>query len=174
MTPPAAGATNTHTATPGRQALSRANAAYVARDWAAALGAFREAQQHSAERVEATLGVGFVMAQQNNAEGALTAFREAVSLTAGQDALALDRVRALQSVSMQYEAIGRWSDALAGWQAFVTYAQAHPTVANPAIGQARVLAVQAREQRERLDGQVRTRIEERRARNATPPAATAP
>lgn len=171
-TPPAtadAGVTGTRTAPPGMAALARANAAFAARDWAAALNAFREAQQHQEQRVEATLGVGSTLAQQQNADGALASYREAVDLTAGASAVPLSRVRALQALASHLEAMARWADALAAWNEFVTYAEAHPTVANAGIGRARVQAIQARDERERADSQVRARIEERRRRNAQSP-----
>lgn len=159
----------TRLAPPGMQALARGNAAYVARDWAAAMTAFREAQGHAEQRVQAMLGVAHCMAQQGNADGALAAFREAAAASAQQNVVASDRVRALQSVAIQLEAMGRWSDALAAWQEWVTFAEAHATVANPAIGRARVQAIQARDERERAESQVRARIEERRRRNAQGP-----
>jgi tetratricopeptide (TPR) repeat protein len=169
-----AGVANAHSATPGMAALARGNAAFAARDWAAALTAFREAQGHQEQRVEATLGVGSTLAQQSNADGALASYREAMSLTAGADAPPMARVRALQMVATQLEALARWADALAAWNEFVTYAAAHPTVANAEIGRARVQAIQARDERERSDAQVRQRIEERRRRNATPGQNPAP
>lgn len=159
----------THIAPPGVQALARANAAYVARDWAAAMTAFREAQQYAEQRVQALLGVGHCMAQQGNADGALAAFREAVRASAGPQVLPSDRVRALQAVAIQLEAMTRWSEALAAWQEWVAFAEAHPTVANPAVGRARIQAIRARNEREQFDAQVRARIEERRRRNAQPP-----
>jgi tetratricopeptide (TPR) repeat protein len=163
---PASGA---RMAPPGVQALARGNAAYVARDWAAATTAFREAQQHAEQRVQALLGVAHCLAQQGNAEGALAAFREAATASNGANVSPSDRARALQAVATQLEAMTRWSDALAAWQEWVTYADAHPTVCNPAVGRARVQAIQARDERERAESQVRTRIEERRRRNAQNP-----
>ncbi len=157
-----------HSATPGAIALARANAAFAARDWAAALTAFQDAKQHQEQRVEATIGVGSTLAQQSNAEGALGSYREAVSLTAGANSPPMSRVRALQMVATQLEAMARWADALSAWNEFVVFAEAHPTVANATIGRTRVQAIQARDERERSDAQVRQRIEERRRRNATP------
>jgi hypothetical protein len=168
--PDAGAPSGTRTATPGQQALMRGNTAYASRDWAAALTAFREAQGHAEQRVQATLGVGHCLAQQGNAEGALGAFREAATASAQPSAQPVDRVRALQAVATQLEAMGRWADALGVWQEWVTYAEAHPTVSNPAIGRARVQAIQARDERERVESQVRARIEERRRRNAQNPA----
>lgn len=162
-------ASGTRMAPPGVQALARANTAYVARDWAAAMTAFREAQNHTEQRVQALLGVGHCMAQQGNADGALAAFREAAGASAGQNVPPADRVRALQAVAIQLEAMARWTEALTAWQEWVVFADAHPTVANPAIGRARVQAIQARDERERTESQVRARIEERRRRNAQNP-----
>jgi hypothetical protein len=159
----------TRMAPPGQQALMRANTAYAARDWVAALTAFREAQGHAEQRVQATLGVGHCLAQQGNAEGALTAFREAGTASAQASAAPIDRVRALQAIATQLEAMGRWADALTAWTEWVTYADAHPTVSNPAIGRARVQAIQARDERDRTESQVRARTEERRRRNAQAP-----
>lgn len=156
-------------AAPGVQALARGNAAYVARDWAAALTAFREAQQHAEQRVQAMLGAAHCLAQQGNADGALAGFREAAGASAGQSVLPGDRLRALQAVAIQLEAMTRWSEALTAWQEWVTFADAHPTVANPAVGRARVQAIQARDERERTESQVRARTEERRRHNAQNP-----
>jgi hypothetical protein len=143
--------------------------AYASRDWAAALSAFREAQQHAEQRVQALLGAAHCLAQQGNADGALAGFREAATASTQPQAQPADRARALQSVATQLEAMSRWQEALAAWQEWVTYADAHPTVANPAIGRQRVTAIQARDERERTESQVRTRIEERRRRNAQNP-----
>ncbi|MBL8678319.1 MAG: hypothetical protein JNK05_04095 [Myxococcales bacterium] len=159
----------TRTATPGQQALMRGNTAYASRDWAAALTAFREAQQHAEQRVQALLGVAHCLAQQGNADGALAGFREAATASSQAQAQPADRARALQAVATQLEAMARWPEALTAWQEWVTYADAHPTVTNPAIGRARVAAIQARDERERTESQVRARIEERRRRNAQNP-----
>lgn len=147
----------------------RGHAAYVARDWAAAIAAYREAQQHAEQRVQALLGVAHCLAQQGNADGALAGFREAAQASTQSSALPSDRARALQAVATQLEAMGRWSEALSAWQEWISFADAHPTVVNPAIGRARLSAIQARDERERADSQVRARIEERRRRNAQNP-----
>src|SRR5215207_6882588 len=61
-------------ASPGRLAIVRAQTAYLARDYDAALAAYREAQRQTPERAEGTLGTGYVLAARNDAPGALAAF----------------------------------------------------------------------------------------------------
>jgi tetratricopeptide (TPR) repeat protein len=153
------------TASPARLALVRGQQAYVAHRYDEALAAFREAQGAADERVEATLDIGYTQAARNEREAAIATFREAISFcTAADDAI--NRTRALQAIANTYEAMGNIEQSLAAWQDYLSFAEAHPTLANAAVARARIDALHQRQQADTRDAQVRQRIEERRRRNA--------
>ncbi len=156
----------TRMATPGQQALARAGTAYAARDWAAALTAFRAAQGHAEQRVQGTLGVAHCLAQQGSGDGALAAFREAVTESTQPSVTPADRARALQALATQLEAMGRWDEAVSGWEAWVAFIEAHSSEGSVEIGRTRIQVIRSRADRERVEAQVRARIEERRRHNA--------
>lgn len=164
----------TRTASAARQALARAQAAYVARDYEAALAAFREASRPAdatpTERCEAALGVGYTLFQRGDRDGALGAFREALQISiANNDPL--NRSRALQAIASLHEAAGRWNEAATAWQDYIGFAEANPSVASAANGRARLQAIRQREEVERQAATVRARIEERQRQNARGPQA---
>jgi Flp pilus assembly protein TadD len=163
-TTPAAAQTPARTASAGRQALVRAQAAYVARNFDEALTAFREAATHAPERAEALLGVGYTLSQRGDREGAVSAFREALQLSiAAQEVL--PRVRALQAIANTFEGAGRWDEALTAWQEYVDFAERHPSYGTAAYGRSRIETIRDRQDLEHRYAPVRARIEERRSSN---------
>jgi tetratricopeptide (TPR) repeat protein len=163
-----AGAPTPRSASPGRQAIVRGEAAYIARNWDAALAAFREAAQQPGERTEALLDVGYTLAQRGDREGAIGSFREAIQAAIATNDAA-NRVRALQAIANTLEAAGRWSDAVVAWQDYVNFAEANPSISNAAYARARIEAIRRRDELEQRSAQVRARIEERRRQNARGP-----
>lgn len=172
--PQAAGANrpaSTRSATPGRAALTRGAASYVARDYAAALAAFREAQTDREARLEALLGVGYATAARGDSDGAVDALRAAVAqaITANDDAT---RARALQAIAILQEGAGHWADAETAWRDAQSFADSHsPAFAGlSAVARDRMLKIQQRADRERVEAAVRQRIEDRQRHNASQPA----
>lgn len=151
--------------------MVRGNTAYVARDYAAAMTAFREAQTDREARLDALLGVAYATAARGDIDGAVDALRAATAqaISANDDA---NRARALQGVAILLEGAGRWSDAESAWRDAQTFADSHtPAFAGlAAVARDRQLKIQQRADRERTEATVRQRIEERQRHNASQPA----
>lgn len=157
-----------HGPSAGRRAVVRAQTALTSRDFSAAQTAYREASNENDTAVEGLLGLGYTAQLQGDRDAALAAYRQAAdrASTAGHD---LHRARALQSIATLYEEMGRWAEALTAWEAFVSFAEGHSSVANAANGRARVDVIRQRATREPQDQAVRHRIEERQRVNARGP-----
>lgn len=155
-----------HGVTPYTRAILDGIASHRQRDWAGALGHFRQAATLDPRSAEPLLFQGFTAVAQGEPATALEAFREAVRLatTAGAHR---EHGRALAAIATLQETQNRWSEARTAWQEYVTFADAHPEVTFGSVGRARIDVIRQRATRDESYESVRHRIEERRQLNAS-------
>ena len=130
-------------------------------DAAGATTTFREAQAREARRPEAPYYLATLLRMTGDLEGAVSGFSQAAALA---QAASLPRwqARALHGVASTLERIlGRVEEARAAWQAYSTFADANPTVADSQLGRARVQAIDLMNEQEQAYVQVRQRIADR-------------
>jgi tetratricopeptide (TPR) repeat protein len=163
---PAAPAADAPGADEYTQRVQRGIERLLAGDNSGATGAFREAIAMDAARPIAPYYLAAAQRVAGNLQDALTGFQSAVQLarTANDGRWT---ARCLQGVAETLERIeGRTEDARTAWQEYVRFADSNQPVSDPAMGRARVQAIDVMMEQERAYVQVRTRIAEREQERA--------
>ncbi len=130
-------------------------------DPAGAITTFREAVGMDGSRPQAPYYIGTAHRMSGNLAEALTSFQQAAALAQAAN-LPRWRARALHGVASTLERMeGRVEEARTAWQAYASFADGNPTVADPQLGRARVSAIDLMNEQEQAYVQVRQRIAER-------------
>lgn len=133
----------------------------VAGDGAGASAAFRQAIALDESRPQAAFYLATIQRMGGNLEEALAGFRRSAELasSSGQPRW---QARALSAVAMTLERMeGRVEEAREAWQEYTRFADAHPTIARPQLGRARLQAIDMMNEQEQVYFGVRERIAER-------------
>lgn len=143
--------------------LGRGLTAASAGDRAAARSAFRQAVQLDGARPEARCHLAAIERLDGDLPAALEAFQ--ACLTAARAANDPRwTARALHGVASTLErSADRLSEARAAWQEYVRFSDGAAAIAPPAVGRARMAAIDAIVELDRTSAEVRQRIAERAA-----------
>lgn len=134
----------------------------VTQDYDGALTALRQAVSLDAQNPEPHVYIGEVLRMQNNMEQAIDAFRTAAQIAQSAGTTADRwRGRALFNIAACLEVTGELEQARAGWVEYNAFASSHGSVTFGASGRARLQALDARIEQERVYVDVRARIAER-------------
>ena len=143
------------------QRVHTASTRLSAGDRGGAAEALREAIQHDPARAEGICLLAEVQRVSGDLFAALDGFNACLrQARAGHDAHW--EARALHGIASTLERMPeRASDARGAWQDFVTFADAHAALADPQVGRARIAAIDAAGETERVSAEVRARSAER-------------
>lgn len=131
-----------------------------------AIDLFRQALSNDGARPHATYYMAVADRVGGDFDAAVSGFQRAAELAMRADEPRW-QARALQGVASTYERMeGRLEDARSAWQAYVTFADAHPTISFPMMGRARIQAIDMLTEQENVYGSVRERIAEREREQA--------
>jgi tetratricopeptide (TPR) repeat protein len=152
---------------PHAAALAKGHAAYVARDYPAAMQAYREAIAQ-----DGSDPVGYYFLGEAQIAGGSTAEADASFAAGLRNAANKDDMRGklLFVVADLRERQGKWLEAKKGWEEYAQFLSTHPGVKGyAATATERVKAADARIELDTKYAPVRRRIEDRIKENAAPP-----
>lgn len=135
-------------------------------DSSGAIDSFRQALSNDGARPHAPYYLAVANRVGGDLDAAVSGFQRAAELAMRADEPRW-QARSLQGVASTLERMeGRLEDAREAWQAYVTFADAHPTLAFPMMGRARIQAIDMLTEQENVYGGVRERIAEREREQA--------